>query len=70
MLVIKLSATLLLLTSQQTPSSGIFQAQMCGVLPIYQSLEEGLALIVSLGLGWKLTGSLHPQTDLNMKGPV
>lgn len=65
MLMIKLS-----LTSQQTPSSDVFQAQMCGQPPIYQCLEWGLALTESLGSGWKLTGSLHPQTDLNRKGPA
>lgn len=29
------------LTSQQTPSSGVFQAQMCVEPPRYQSLEWG-----------------------------
>lgn len=41
----------MLLTSQQTPNSGVFQAQTCGQPPICQSLEWGWALTESLGSG-------------------
>lgn len=58
------------LTSQQTPNNGVFQAQMCGEPPIRQCLEWGWALTESLGSGWRLTGSLHPLTDLNREAPA
>lgn len=43
---------------------------MCEELPTYQHLGEGLALIVNLELGWKLTGSLHLLTDPKWTGPT
>lgn len=58
------------LTIQQTPNSGVFQAQMCEEPPICQCLEWGWALTESLGSSWRLTGSPHPPTDLNREVPA
>lgn len=58
------------LTSQQTPNSAAFQAQKYEQPPIYQCLEWSWVQTESLGLSWRLTGSPHPQTDLNRGGPA